>query len=148
MGLNINKSMEELLAKDKTFWIELLRQYMTNSKSVVIRAVPSVEEQKRMAKEEATRVEEQRKRLGVNGLATKGNELAQAMATNEIPPPPEMLTMVPIPNVDNIDSLPSTIHERGKDIIGDASKMANLDLKRFPVHVTACNVDTEFGYVS
>lgn len=99
-----------------------------------------------MSKEEMSRVEKQREALGPDGLLKKGEELNHAMATNEIPPPSEMLTQVPIPDVTNIKSLPSSLLERStdkaKNILGD------LDLNKFPVQITACEINTTFGYVS
>lgn len=140
--------MKSLLSNDAIYWIDLLKKFLINGHYVAIRAVPSSEEQKRMAKEEAARIEAQRNSLGPEGLAKKGEELCHAMATNEIPPPSEMLTSVPIPDVSNINSLPSTIQERGKNVIGDEHKLSNLILDKFPLHVTACHIDTEFYYVN
>lgn len=145
MRLNVNKAMKTMQTKDESFWIGLLKQYLINGKYVVVRSVPSIEEQKRMAKEEANRLEEQRKALGEDGLAKKAEELSSAMATNEILPPPTMLTEVPIPDITNIKSLPSTLLERGNS--KTKGSIANVDLERFPVHVTTCNVDTAFVYV-
>lgn len=116
---------------------------------IAVRAVPSIAEQQRMAKEEAGRVEVQRKDLGPEGLATKGEELAHAMATNELPPPQELLTIVPIPDVTNITALPSTIYERTNDQhVTELQEKFGIDLRRFPVNVTACDIHTTFGYVS
>lgn len=102
-----------------------------------------------MTKEEAARVEEQRKSLGEEGLAKKAKELTEAVAFNEIPPPPEMLTKVPIPNVSNINSLPSTVQERGGQIFGDPAQLSGLNLSEFPlpVNVTACGINSNFGYI-
>lgn len=116
---------------------------------IAVRAVPSIAEQQRMAKEEAARVEVQRKDLGPEGLATKGEELAHAMATNELPPPQELLTIVPIPDVTNITALPSTIYERANEQhVTELQKKCGIDLRQFPVNVTACDIHTTFGYVS
>lgn len=145
MRLNVNKAMKTMLTKDESFWIELLKTYLIDGKCVVVRSVPSIEEQKRMAKEEISRLEQQRKTLGADGLAKKAEELNSAMATNEIPPPQSMLTKVPIPDITNIKSLPSTLLERGNS--KTKGNIANVDLEKFAVHVTACNVDTAFVYV-
>lgn len=119
------------------------------SKRIVIRAVPSVEEQKRMMKEEAARIDQQRKSLGEEGLAKKGDQLTDAVASNEIPPPQEMLTKVPIPNVSNINSLPSTVQERDGEVFGDQSKLSGLNINEFPIpiNVTSCGIDSNFGYI-
>lgn len=116
---------------------------------MTIRAVPNIDEQKRMAKTEAERIEKQRKALGTDGLNKKSEELKKAMAENEIPPPNDILTQVPIPDTSNMNSLPSTIQERGGEIFGDASKLKLLNLNEFPlpINVTACATDSNFGYV-
>lgn len=116
---------------------------------IIVRAVPSIEEQKRMMKEETARIEKQRKLLGEDGLKKKEQDLSAAIAHNEIPPPIEMLTKVPIPNVTNINSLPSAIQERDGDVLGDPSKFNGLNLSDFtvPVNVTACGIDSNFGYI-
>lgn len=133
-------------SKDESFWINLLKKYLIDGHSAVVRSVPSIDEQKRMAREEANRLEEQRKVLGVEGLAKKSEKLSSAMATNEIPPPPTMLSEVPVPDVTNIKSLPSKLLERGNS--KTKGTIANVDLEKFPVHVTVCNVNTAFVSVS
>lgn len=102
-----------------------------------------------MTKEEAARIEQQRKDLGVEGLKQKEEALNKAIAFNEVPPPPDMLTKVPIPNVSNINSLPSTVQERGGEIYGEPSKLSGLDVNEFPVpiNVTSCGIDSNFGYI-
>lgn len=117
---------------------------------MTIRAVPSVDEQKRMAKTEADRIQKQRDALGAAGLAKKADELEKAMAENEIPPPNDVLTGVPIPDTSTVDSLSSTVQERGGEVFGDASKLNGLNLDDFPlpISVTACGTDSNFGYVS
>lgn len=154
MRLNVNKAMKAMLMKDESFWLDLLKKYLIDGKYVVVRAVPSIEEQKRMAKEEVNRLEKQRSALGADGLANKATELNEAMASNEIPPPQSMLTQVPIPDITNIKSLPSAMQKRSYSIsngtIDNLEKfpvIAELDLEKFPVHVTACKVDTAFVYV-
>lgn len=116
---------------------------------MTIRAVPNIDEQKRMAKTEVERVDKQRKALGADGLSKKSEELKKAMAENDIPPPNDILTQVPIPDTSNVNSLPSTIQERGGEIFGDASKLKFLNLNKFPlpINVTACATDSNFGYV-
>lgn len=102
-----------------------------------------------MMKEEAARIENQRKTLGEDGLLKKGDELNEAVTFNEIPPPLEMLTKVPIPDVTNINSLPSTVQDRDGDVYGDPSKLIGLNLSEFPVpiNITTCGVDSNFGYI-
>lgn len=102
-----------------------------------------------MMNEEAARLEQQRKLLGEDGLTKKANELSEAINKNEMPPPTEMLTKVPIPNVTNINSLPSAVQERDGDVYGDQLKLNGLNLDSFtvPINVTACGIDSNFGYI-
>uniref|UniRef100_A0A1B0CSX6 Putative zn2+-dependent endopeptidase insulinase superfamily protein n=1 Tax=Lutzomyia longipalpis TaxID=7200 RepID=A0A1B0CSX6_LUTLO len=102
LRLNTNIEYESFKEKDEGFWIDLLKKYFVDTKIILVKAVPSIEEQQRMSKEEIERIERQRADLGVEGMNTKGDELAEAMAQNEIPPPTEMLTQVPIPGTDAI----------------------------------------------
>lgn len=137
--------MKNILTKDESFWLGLLKKYLIDGKCVVIRAVPSIEEEKRMAKVEVNRIEQQRRALGAAGLAKKAEELKTALATNSVPPPKTMLTEFSIPDITEIKSLPSAVQERGN--IKTEGNIANLDLEKFPVHVTACNINSAFAYV-
>lgn len=96
------------------------------------------------------RIAEQRETLGEKGLAQKADELEKAMAQNDVPPPNEVLTRVPIPDTSNVESLPSTVQERGGAVLGDVNKLNGLNLDDFPlpINVTACGTGSNFGYVS
>lgn len=102
-----------------------------------------------MAKEEAGRIALQREQLGAAGLAKKEEALNHAMATNEIPPPKELLTSVPIPDISNMASLPSTLYEQNNaSDVAKVKQRFGIDLEKFPVHVTICDIQTKFGCVS
>ena len=95
--------IEELMKKDADFWVGLLNKYfLGDSKHVVVIGEPSISKMKQMTKEEKQRVEQQRKAIGDAGLKQKGIDLEKAKENNEIPPPEEMLRMVPVPDVGNI----------------------------------------------
>lgn len=112
------------------------------SKFVVIRGYPSIAEQQRIAQDK-DRIEKQRVELGPEGLATKSQELLDAMAKNAIPPPDKMLTEVPIPSTDGINFHPSKIHRTGD--VGEIP--AGLDLSSWPVYSEAIDIHTNFVYV-
>ncbi|XP_055630740.1 uncharacterized protein C05D11.1-like [Toxorhynchites rutilus septentrionalis] len=140
--LNANRYLQQLKGKGDEFWISILTQYIVNTKHVVVRAVPSIEEQKRSAKEEQDRVEQQRAALGEEGLASKGKQLHDAMAANEIPPPDEMLTSIPVPSIDGIMFHPVEIFRstEGKNPPG-------LNLEDLPVYAEAYHLHTNFCYL-
>lgn len=90
------------------------------------------------------RIEQQRATLGEEGLAKKGKQVAEAMAANEVPPPDEMLTSIPVPSTDGIKFHPVEIFKA----TGDGKNPAGLDLKKLPVYAEAYNLHTNFCYVS
>lgn len=68
----------------------------------------------------------------------------EAMATNAIPPPDEMLTEVPIPSTDGILFHPSNIYRTGHS----DELPVGLDLNSWPVYSEAFDIHTSFVYVS
>ncbi|XP_058458892.1 uncharacterized protein C05D11.1-like [Malaya genurostris] len=140
--LNANRCLQELKSKNESFWVSLLNKYLVNSKNVVISAVPSIEEQKRSAKEEQDRVQRQRADLGEEGLAKKGKQLTDAMAINEILPPDEMLTSIPVPTTDGIKFHPVQIFKSA-----DNKKPPGLNLRKLPVYAEAYHLHTNFCYL-
>ncbi len=108
----------------------------------MIRGYPSIAEQQRVAQDK-DRIEKQREELGPEGLETKGVELQEAMQTNAIPPPDEMLTEVPIPSTDGILFHPSNVY-RTDNLDGVP---AGLDLNSWPVYSEAIDIHTNFVYV-
>ncbi|XP_058831479.1 uncharacterized protein C05D11.1-like [Topomyia yanbarensis] len=140
--LNANRCLQELKNKDEDFWVCLLNKYLVNANNVVVRAIPSIEEQKRSAKEEQDRIQQQRTDLGEEGLTKKGKQLADAMATNEIPPPDEMLTSIPVPSTDGIKFHPVQIF---KSTGGE--NPPGLNLKKLPVYAEAYHLHTNFCYL-
>lgn len=70
--------------ESEDFWIQLLKRYLVDAPSVVIRGLPSLQEQKTMAEEEKKRLEAQRQSLGMEGLEKKSKQLKDAMAGNEV----------------------------------------------------------------
>ncbi|KXJ72958.1 hypothetical protein RP20_CCG016849 [Aedes albopictus] len=141
--LNANRFLQKLKEKKEDFWVGLLNKYLVDAKHVVVRAVPSIEEQKRSAKEEMDRIEQQRADLGEEGLAKKGKELADAMAANEVPPPDEMLTSIPVPSTDGIKFHPVQIFKA----TDGGKNPAGLDLQKLPVYAEAYHLHTNFCYL-
>ncbi|XP_039445648.1 uncharacterized protein C05D11.1-like [Culex pipiens pallens] len=140
--LNTNRCLQALKDKDEEFWRSLLNKYLVEPKSVVVQAVPSIEEQKRSAKEEQDRIEAQRAALGEEGLAQKGRELAEAMTKNEIPPPDEMLTSIPVPSTDGIKFHPVEIFKSSA-----GRSPAGLTLEKLPLYAEAYHLHTNFCYL-
>lgn len=140
--LNSNRQLAQLREKDEGYWIALLKQYFIEGKNIVVRAIPSIEEQQRMAKEELDRIEKQRADLGPAGLEQKEKEVLEAMKTNETNPPVEMLTDVAIPSIENMNFHPLKIFRPT-----DKVSPPGLDLKKLPVYAEAFDLHSNFVYI-
>lgn len=124
--------------------MDLLNKYLVGGHSVVVRAYPSVAEQKRMAQAEADRLAEQRSRLGEEGLEKKRQELIDAIEANEgRSPGNDILTSVPVPSVDDIRFHSWSVHRPGQDNSG-----LNFQLTDFPYFTEVYNIKTNFIYVN
>lgn len=139
--LNVTDIIVKLQEKKLDYWLELLRKYFIDNHSITVRAVPSIAEKEKLAKEEAERVENRRLELGEAGLAQKGRELEEAMAENDKPPPLEMLTSLPIPSTSSV-----SFHQF--EVVRKADKSQKIDLNQMPFYIEAYNLKTNFVYVT
>lgn len=96
-----------------------------------------------MAKAEAERIRKQREDLGPEGLANKGILLLNAMNTNNILPPNDMLTQVPIPTTESIQFHPLT-----KFKSNPLSNPPGINLELLPCFAEAYDIHTNFVYVT
>ncbi|CUA75459.1 putative protein C3H1,02c [Schizosaccharomyces pombe 972h-] [Rhizoctonia solani] len=100
------KRYEELEKWTAKQWENLLTKYWIEAPSIVVGARPSAELQDALETGEKTRIEEQRKKLGPEGLANLEEELNAAKAEHDKPIPPEILTGFPVPDVQSISWIP------------------------------------------
>uniref|UniRef100_A0A1S4GM16 Uncharacterized protein n=1 Tax=Anopheles gambiae TaxID=7165 RepID=A0A1S4GM16_ANOGA len=140
--LNVNRCLQTLKDKEESFWLTLLKDYIINNKHVVVRAVPSIKENERTANVEQKRLEKQRETLGESGLKEKETILSNAMATNEIAPPDEMITSIPVPSTEGIKFYPVEVYtsKTGKNPPG-------LKIEDLPVYAEAYDLHTNFCYL-
>lgn len=138
--LNVTDIITQLQEKKIEYWLDLLRKFFVDGKSVTVRAVPSIAEKEKLAKEEAARLEQRKVELGEDGLALKGKELEEAMAENDTPPPLEMLTSLPVPSTKSIK-----FHQF--EIFRKSEKNSKLLLNEIPFYIEAYNLKTNFVYV-
>lgn len=139
--LNVTDIAVKLMDEKIDYWLCLLRKYFVDNKSITVRTVPSIAEKEKLSQEEASRLAQRRNELGEAGLAKKGRELQEAIVENDIPPPLEMLTRVPVPSTKSI-----TYHQF--DIIRKTDKSPKLDLSHFPIYIEAYNLKTNFVYIT
>lgn len=142
--LNLRKHHEYYKSIDESQWIELLNSYFISAKYVCIRAYPSIEEQNKMSKEELSRIEEQRKNLGENGLKEKGEILKKSMELNEIEPPSSMLTQVPVPSTDGINYHYLKVYKSSET----SNVQSVFNFADIPIYTEVFDLHTNFTYVS
>lgn len=131
--LNVTDIIVKLQEEKLSYWLDLLRKYFVDNKSVTVRAVPSIAEKEKLAKDEAERVEQRKVEFGVDGLAQKGKELEEAMTENDKPPPLQMLTSLPVPSTKSIAFHKFEIVKK---------------LQEVPFYIEAYNLKTNFVYVT
>lgn len=141
--MNVIAEYEFLRDQPEAYWVDLLKKYLLTGHSVVIRAYPSVEEQKRMAKEEADRVAAQREKLGSAGLEAKRVALLNAIEANEgRSAGNDVLTSVPVPSVDDIRFHPWSVHRPG------STGALKFRLEDFPYFTECYDLKTNFIYIN
>jgi len=133
------KKMED---EPQEFWLGLIKQYLMEAPSVVVRGIPSIKLQEDSRKEEEGRIEAQRNRLGKEGLEKKGKELDKAMDQNEEEAPDEVLTSVPIPTTDSIK-----FHPVKTFTSSSVEQPSNFDLTKMPVFTQFNAVNSNFVYL-
>lgn len=99
-----------------------------------------------MAAQENDRIDRQRIALGPEGLASKGQILADAMDENGRLPPNEMLTQVPIPSPTSIQFHPLRKY-RLSDLETDQLGEFGFHLAELPSYAEAYDVHTNFVYM-
>uniref|UniRef100_A0A8D8XF76 Uncharacterized protein C05D11.1 n=1 Tax=Cacopsylla melanoneura TaxID=428564 RepID=A0A8D8XF76_9HEMI len=140
--LNQIAELIQLETEPVDFWVELIRQFLVDAPHVVIRGVPSIEEQKRLAKDEDERLAARVKELGKEGLAEKEALMMKSTEENEKPPPPEMLTCVPIPNINSIN-----FHSIESFTSKSEKQHPNFDVTNSPLFFQIDHIKTNFVYL-
>ncbi|CAG0916251.1 unnamed protein product [Notodromas monacha] len=146
--LNSDKYMDVLLGKNAAFWIKILKEYFDEAKPhVTIRARPCKELKAKLAAEEEARVEERVRTLGPEGLKQKKETLDQAVEANEVEPEDDMMTSVPIPNMENLNFLSIKLYSNY--VLNKESKVINsaaphFDLSKIPIRMRVDDVNSNF----
>ncbi|KAI5704049.1 hypothetical protein M8J75_001491 [Diaphorina citri] len=140
--LNQVEELNQLEREPLDFWVSLIRSFLVEAPHIVIRGVPSVEEQKRLAQEEDERLAARVKALGKSGLNEKNELLMKSTEENEKPPPNEMLTCVPIPNINSIN-----FHSIESFTSNSAKQHPNFDVSNSPLFFQIDHIKTNFVYL-
>lgn len=162
--------MEDLRALSKespSFWSDLMLRYLLGRPCVLTQGLknqtkqlicnleitrrcsagmPSKKEMELYTTQELERLETQRETLGSEGLAVKGEELADALEHNDRQAPVDLIMSVPIPDINSIS------YHSIKRYCNRSEESAGCDrfpgdLERIPVRFQLDDVKTQFVYL-
>ena len=96
------KEFDHLSKWNEQEWKSCLRRWITDAHKIIILGRPSVKLSKKLKDDEQARIEEQKRRLGKEGLEELDRKLKKARAENETPIPDDLLRSFKIPSTDSI----------------------------------------------
>lgn len=135
----------------------------------VVLGKPSAAMSKEISDGEKEREAQQAKDLGEGGLDRLSKTLENAMATNEEPIPPEILTSLPVPDLEKVPSIPlftarlspssnslelAVISESVRDVSLEDADAIVAGLKQntkgtaIPFHADLCHIDSAFIFAA
>lgn len=91
---------------DASYWQGLMKEYILDRPMAVVFGKPSAAMSKEISDGEKEREAQQARDLGVKGLIKLGKTLDDAMDDNEQPIPEEILTSLPVPDLEKVPSIP------------------------------------------
>ncbi|KAL9988958.1 hypothetical protein ACROYT_G003456 [Oculina patagonica] len=128
--LSTIQDLEKLRQEPVDYWLAFLKKYFISSPSVVITGEPSAKLMTDMSETEKKRVAEQRESLGEEGLNSKRQRLEKATEDNEVAPPPEVVTSLPVPSTSSISFHPIKMFSNRRQ---DGCSHSEPEAVKFPV---------------
>ena len=116
------REFDELEGWTDQRWRNFLKEWISDAAHVSILGKPSEKLSEQIKADEEKRVEEQKKRLGEDGLKRLAKKLDDAKAENEVELPPSLLEKFKVPGTDSIHFIKTTTARSGS-----ARKMGELD---------------------
>lgn len=107
------KVFDVLEAWEEKDWRAFLQKWISDAHHVTILGKPSVKLSEKIKSEEVARVEEQKKRLGEEGLKKLAEKLEQAKAENDKPIPKEIIESLKVPGTESIHFFETTTARSG-----------------------------------
>lgn len=147
------KEFDELASWPEQKWQDLIKGWMSDAPHVTILGKPSAVLSEKLKSEEKTRVEQQKKELGQEGLKALERKLADAKAENDKTIPKGLLEQFPVPSTKSIHFIGTTTARSG-----GAKKLGHLDNKmqrlvdsddtQLPLFIHFEHVQSNFAHVS
>ncbi|KAI4206241.1 MAG: hypothetical protein LQ346_001212 [Caloplaca aetnensis] len=147
------KEFDELATWPEEKWQRLIKGWMSDAHHVTILGKPSAMLSKKLKSEERARVEEQKKKLGPEGLKTLEKKLADAKAENDREIPKGVLEQFPVPSTSTIHFIGTTTARSGAAkklgrLDNEMQKLVDNDNSQLPLFIHFEHVQSNFAHIS
>ena len=148
------KQYEQTLSKwTESQWRTFIKEYISDAEHVTILGKPSAALSEKLKAEEVQRLEEQKARLGPDGLKDKGEQLERAKAENDKPIPKQLLGQFEVPPTDSIHFVKTATARVGPALkIGRPQnkyqKVIDSDSRDMPLFIDYEHIPTNFARVN
>lgn len=147
------KEYDELASWPEERWQYWIKSWMSDAHHVTILGKPSAKLSKKLKSEEKSRIEEQKKKLGPEGLAALEKKLAEAKAENDRDIPRELLAQFPVPSTKSIHFIGTTTARSGAarklgQLDNEVQRLVDKDDRQLPLFIHFEHVQSNFAHVS
>lgn len=147
------KEFDELASWPEHKWQQLIKSWMSDAHHVTILGKPSAALSRKLKAEEKARIEEQRKKLGPEGLRALEKKLIEAKAENDKEIPNSMLEQFPVPSTKSIHFIETITARSGAAkrlgrLNNDVQKLIDSDDTELPLFIHFEHVQSNFAHVS
>ncbi|QSL66398.1 hypothetical protein MERGE_000777 [Pneumocystis wakefieldiae] len=132
-SLQDSEDYERLKLWTVTEWLQLLNVWLIQNFHICIISKPSARLSSKLEKNEKTRLHNQRKRLGKEGLRRLKEQLRISQEKNDVPFPLPLVSDFKIPNVKNISFIKNISASAGvaKQVLKDTQEWQCSDLQKY-----------------
>lgn len=147
------KEFDILASWPEEKWQSLINSWMADAHHVTILGKPSAILSKKLKSEEKARVEEQKKKLGPEGLKRLEKKLADAKAENDREIPKGLLEHFPVPSTKSIHFIETTTARSGAAkqlgrLDNLIQRLVDSDNAELPLFIHFEHVQSNFAHVS
>ncbi|KAL8961254.1 MAG: hypothetical protein Q9193_002162 [Seirophora villosa] len=147
------KEFDILASWPEEKWQSLINSWMADAHHVTILGKPSAILSKKLKSEEKARVEEQKKKLGPEGLKRMEKKLADAKAENDREIPKGLLEHFPVPSTKSIHFIETTTARSGAAkqlgrLDNIIQRLVDSDNAELPLFIHFEHVQSNFAHVS
>lgn len=144
---------DELASWPENKWQHWIKSWMSEAHHVTILGKPSAALSEKLESEEKARVEEQKKRLGPEGLKALEKRLADAKAENDREIPEGLLEQFSVPSTKSIHFIGTTTARSGAAkklgrLDNDVQKLIDRDDSQLPLFIHFEHVQSNFAHVN